>query len=129
MKITITGRVPSKKNSKQIIPYRGRYIIVPSSDYKKWHKTAAAQVNDLNLVQVEHVDRMTLNFYAPDRRATDLTNKAESIMDLLVDCGVIKDDNWFVVRDIRLVLGGVDPGNPRVEVEIVCAQVAVGTLV
>ena len=33
----------------------------------------------------------------------DLTNKAESVMDLLVDYGVLKDDCWTVVPALGLV--------------------------
>ena len=39
-------------------------------------------------------------------------------MDLLVDAGVLPDDNWFVVDTALLKFGGVDKENPRVEVEI-----------
>lgn len=52
------------------------------------------------------------------KRKADLTNKAESIMDALVDAGVLEDDNWFVCGDIRLLFGGIDRLNPRAEVEI-----------
>ena len=52
------------------------------------------------------------------RRRGDLTNKAESVMDLLVDCKVIEDDNWFSVPRVNLIFGGVDRTNPRAEVTI-----------
>ena len=48
----------------------------------------------------------------------DLSNKAESIMDLLVDNGVIEDDNWFEVPALASTFGGVDKANPRAEVVI-----------
>lgn len=48
----------------------------------------------------------------------DLTNKAESVMDLLVDCGIIVDDSWQVVEKLTLRIGGIDKKNPRVVVEI-----------
>ena len=61
--------------------------------------------------------QISIKIYAPDKRKADLTNKAESIMDLLVDNGKIEDDNWFVIGDIRLLFGGVDKVNPRAEIE------------
>lgn len=62
---------------------------------------------------------MVLTFFAPDKRATDLSNKAESVMDLLVDNRVIEDDNWFVCPDLHLKFGGVDTLKPRCEIEII----------
>jgi len=49
----------------------------------------------------------------------DLTNKAESIMDLLVDMEVLQDDNWSVVPELRLKFGGVDKHNSRAEIFLV----------
>ena len=58
-------------------------------------------------------------FFAPDRRASDLSNKWESIADLLVDNMIIMDDNWYEVPRVVLMFGGVDKDNPRVEIEII----------
>ena len=58
-------------------------------------------------------------FYFPDKRRADLTNKAESIMDLLVDAGIIEDDNANVCPEVLLRFGGVDRERPRVEVSLV----------
>lgn len=40
-------------------------------------------------------------------------------MDLLVDCGILPDDNWYICGDIRLKFGGVDAQNPRTEITII----------
>ena len=58
------------------------------------------------------------NNFPADKRKADLTNKAESIMDLLVDTKIIEDDNWFIINNINLKFGGVDTKNPRAEIEI-----------
>jgi hypothetical protein len=63
-------------------------------------------------------EAILITFYPPDRNAGDLTNKAESIMDLLVDMEILEDDNWFICSDIHLKFGGVDKQNPRAEIEI-----------
>lgn len=52
--------------------------------------------------------RVELEFTFLTRHKADLTNKAESVMDLLVDSGVIEDDNHFVVERLSLVSLGVD---------------------
>ena len=55
-------------------------------------------------------------FYPRTRRAADLTNKAESIMDFLVDNGFIIDDNWFECPLVVLRFVEVSPDNPHVDV-------------
>ena len=61
---------------------------------------------------------MNIYFYFPDNRIADLTNKAESIMDLLVDNKIIKDDNWRIIPELFLKSCGVNKQNPRAEIEI-----------
>lgn len=123
--ITLLGRVPSKKNSKQIVPLRGRYIIISSELFKDWHNKQYPVIKAW--MRNESGSRqfplsgvaVVVTIFAGDRRKGDLTNKAESIMDLLVDCGALVDDNWFEVGDIRLKFGGVDKFNPRATISIV----------
>ena len=64
------------------------------------------------------MSEVQLEFYFPDNRACDLTNKAESILDLLVDCKVIVDDKWQVIPRVFLDSAGVDMDNPRVIIHI-----------
>lgn len=89
---------------------------LPSNKHRTWHKEASLQL--IGIKPHHEITNVMIQFYAPDRRKTDLTNKAESIMDLLVDCGVIADDNWFEIPSISLSCDGVDPKNPRAEITI-----------
>lgn len=97
---------------------RGRTpILLPSQSYQTWHKDASNQlVSYKNKGQEFHSVHCV--FYAPDKRPFDLTNKAESIMDLLVDNKIIQDDNCYVLENVVLLFGGVDRENPRVEIEL-----------
>jgi len=111
--ITLLGSTPSKKNSK-IISCRGsRPLLFPSSKYTAWHKDAMLQLTGQKVITAKV---FTLVFYAGDNRKFDLTNKSESIMDLLVDGGLIEDDNYSVVKELCLRFGGVDKNNPRCEI-------------
>ena len=47
----------------------------------------------------------------------DSDNQLSSILDTLVDAGIIEDDNWKVIP-VKLILDDYDKGNPRVELEI-----------
>lgn len=59
-----------------------------------------------------------ITVYFPDKRKSDLTNKVESIMDLLVDCWIIADDNHIVVHTLFLYSGWIDKDNPRTNIDI-----------
>jgi Holliday junction resolvase RusA-like endonuclease len=115
--LTITGDVPSKKNSKQIVYVKQRPLVIPSSNYTKWHKQALSQLLGQKPITTP-IERVDLTFYPSTKRRADATNKAESAMDLLVDAGIIEDDNWFVIPEVRTKLGEVDRQNPRVQIEI-----------
>ncbi len=114
MKIIIYGNTPSKKNSK-IISCRGnRPCLFPSSKYTDWHKDALLQIKGKGNIKT---DKITLTFYAGDNRKFDLTNKAESIMDTLVDAGLIEDDNYSIISELCLKFGGVEKNQARCEIE------------
>lgn len=118
-KITIFGRIPSKKNSK-IMVCRGKFpILLPSKAHSDWHK-------EQSLLLKKHIPKETIkecsiiaHFYAPDNRATDLSNKWESVGDLLVDNNILEDDNWKVIKDLHLIYKGLDKKNPRCEITII----------
>lgn len=121
MKLVIYGRIPSKKNNKKIIPFKGRYIIVSSTAYEEWHKVAGGQIyHQLSGQSRQPYDScdIRVTMFAPDKRRADLSNKCESVLDLLVDCRVLADDSWFIVKRLDLVFGGVDKLSPRAEIEI-----------
>ena len=113
--ITLHGRIPSKKNSK-IMVCRGKFpMLLPSQKYTEWHKDATSQLS--GRCDIIKSNKLKLTFYPPDKRPADLSNKTESIMDLLVDCGLIEDDNWYIVSELTLIFGGTDKENPRCEIE------------
>jgi len=118
IKVVLKGRIPSKKNSRIVFVKNGRLMNLPSKDYVKWHKLASEQVSGIPKWETDGISKVELSIWAPDKRASDLTNKAESVMDLLVDNGIIKDDNWWIVNRVELIFKGVDRANPRCEVLI-----------
>jgi Holliday junction resolvase RusA-like endonuclease len=105
---TIYGRIPSKKNSR-ISTRSGRTF--PSKQYTAWHKDASKQL--LGIKPIEANTPITFVIYPPDNRSGDLSNKFQSIEDLMKDVGIIEDDNWYVLSDIHMMFGEVDKKNPR----------------
>ncbi len=124
---TILGKIPSKKNSKRLFSGKSRttgkmrVFVMPSSAYEAWHFVAlqALKMTPKSHGTLEKVTQVNLTFFPHDRRLFDLSNKCESVMDLLVDAGILSDDNYSVVPRVALLIGEVDKENPRCEVEIV----------
>ena len=117
MKIVLLGDVPSKKNSRITVRSTGRGF--PSKNYQQWERNQLKQVAGIpQLVSKDSPASIEIRMFPSTRRAGDLTNKAESVNDLLVKAGIIEDDNWFVLRGVSLQFGGVDKENPRVEIEV-----------
>ena len=119
--IVIKGKIPSKKNSRSIFLMKGRLMNLPSKDYRDWHKQASQQLEMQKPSLFEEGlsklgKEILIILYAHDLRKYDLTNKAESIMDLLVDCGFLEDDNYTCVSKITIQFGGLDRENPRAEI-------------
>lgn len=113
-KIIIYGSTPSKKNSKIISCKGNRPCLFPSSKYTTWHKDALKQVAGKKRITTTE---LTITFFASDNRKFDLTNKAESIMDTLVDAGLLEDDNYSIISDLHLKFGGVEKDQARCEIE------------
>lgn len=116
--LKLEGRIPSKKNSKQIGIINNKPRIFSSKNYKIWQQEQSWKIARFRpSIPVEKCE-IVLSFFAPDKRSADLTNKAESVMDLLVDNAFLKDDNWFVVTELTLKFAGVFREKPGVKIEI-----------
>lgn len=118
MTLTIFGRVPSKKNSKRIVQTSSRPRLISSDAYLAWHEEQMLRIKRHKPKQPIPAAHVAITFFAGTRRKFDLSNAAESVMDLLVDAGILADDSYDVVPRLLLTYGGLDPSNPRVEVEL-----------
>jgi len=137
--IIFPRETPSKKNSTTIKVVRGRVLHFPSTNFLDWHKAQIQNLKDtgssFNVVDKKYVQTTRLHppykikiiLFPGTLRAGDLTNKAESLMDFLVDIGMIEDDNWFVNPDNRLLFGYVDKLNPRAKVTIISQDAPINT--
>ena len=116
-KIVLLGQVPSKKNSR-INTRSGRSF--PSKRYSEWHKSASEQLKALISISPRgDSEKVTINymFYVQDLRRRDVSNMIESINDLFVDMGIVKDDDW---QHVKIGEGDaeLDRNNPRAEIII-----------
>lgn len=118
-KFTITGETPSKKNSKRWAQRGSRRVLLPSENHEAWHQDAGYQLKrQARPSSPIALASVAVDLYPGTARKGDLTNKAESIMDLLVDVGVLEDDNWHAVPKLTLRMRSIDRGNPRAEITV-----------
>lgn len=116
MEINITGDVPSKKNSRNLFVKNGRIINIPNKRYKEWLDDSLMQCQSLKnahsgSLPIEKAERLIITIYPSNKRKFDLDNRLGSIMDFLVDLGIITDDNYTVVPDIRISIGETRKNN------------------
>lgn len=101
MRLVLDGETPSKKNSRIVLP-NGKNI--PGKKYREWHDKAMmqarAQFEKAGGAVFSVAVEVSLTFVHGDLRRRDCDNGTSSILDLLVDSGVLLDDNWQIVRRI-----------------------------
>lgn len=124
-KFTILGAPRVKKNTQRAIVSVNRRTgkryprIVQTPAYKAWKSGAIPQIN-LQKPQFE-IDRpvnLKCIFYMDTNSKVDLSALYEGIQDELVDCGVLSDDNYTIVRSHDGSRVYVDKANPRMEITI-----------
>ena len=86
----------TKKNSQQIITIKGRPMIIPSSAYKKYEKEALRNMGSHD-TPIDYPVNVECHFYMATRRRVDLTNLLECADDVLVNAGVLADDNSNII--------------------------------
>lgn len=118
IKLWIPGRIPSKKNSKQITKNRR---IISSKKYLGWEKERLEELKGIAPVPWDCVS-IEIHVFFPDRRRADLSNKTESLMDLLTLAKIIPDDNWTVINSLHMYTQGVSKENPGALIVITKAK-------
>ena len=113
----LTGETPSKKNNR-IGLRSGKNI--PSERYQKWKKAKHIELLHQGIVCPPLEKPLTIEFffYHTDNKTRDTDNQISSILDLLKDAKVIKDDNWKIVRRISAVALLTQSKEPSVNVVI-----------
>ena len=108
----------TKKNSQRIVVRNGKPCILPSEKYKEY-EGAALWFIPKRITPIDFPVNIKCVFYMPNHRPCDLTNHLESIDDVMVKAGLLKDDNYKILasHDGSRVL--VDKDKPRTEVEII----------
>lgn len=118
MNITIELAPITKKNHSQIIKAKGRLMVIPSKQYRDYEKACADYIPQMPFHMFDCPVNVKCVFYMPTRRRVDLVNLEQSVLDILVKYGILKDDNSNIVvsMDGSKVLYSKE--FPRTEIEI-----------
>lgn len=117
MKYTLYGRPITKKNSQRIIK-AGKYRkIIPSERYKIYEKDCLYQLKQKPRAEGGPWN-MRCVYYMPTRHRVDLVNLLEATCDILVEAGIIEDDNRKIIASHDGSRVMYDKGNPRVEITL-----------
>ena len=111
----ISGVVPSKKNSR-INTGSGKSF--PSERFTEWHRRCTSELfpQRAGLKTISQPVSLSVRFTHADARRRDSDNMLSSVLDLLVDCRILLDDDWKIVRRISVV--NVQGGEPSCRIEI-----------
>ena len=118
MKFTVPLPPITKKNHQQIRRnFRtGKPFVAQSEQYIQYEKDAMWFIPKGECI--DYPVNVKCLFYMPTKRLCDLTGHLQSIDDIMVKAGLLKDDNYTIIEchDGSRVL--YDKDNPRTEVEI-----------
>lgn len=117
LEFTIGIEPITKKNHGQIVYAGGRPRMIPSKQYLQYEKDCAPFIPRLDK-PIDYPVTVSAHFYKSTRRAYDLVNALQALLDILVKYGVLADDNANVVFSVDGSRAGYCKEFPRTEVEI-----------
>lgn len=119
LKFTIPLPPITKKNSQRIIINRktNKPMIIPSKQYKQYSKDCGYFIKRPRR-PIDVPVNVKAIYYMPNKRKADITNLHEALHDILVEYGVLKDDNYNIIAATDGSRVKIDRKNPRTEVEI-----------
>ena len=120
LQIVVPGQPVTKKNSQQILVNKktGRPFVSPSKQYKQYKSACAEYLSEIVDTPIDYPVQVTCVYYMPTRRRVDLTNLMEATHDILVDYGILEDDNCRIVQSVDGSRVDYDKDNPRVDITI-----------
>lgn len=120
MQFTIAGAPRTKKNGSRIVIQGCARRIIPSAAYLDYAESSLWQLRRANRPKEPIATPVNVRciYFMPTARRVDLVNLLEATCDILVDAGILADDNSDIVasHDGSRVL--IDRVRPRVEITI-----------
>lgn len=97
VELVLEGSVPSKKNNRRLWESNGRQMSAPSKKYTAWQNDVMQQVRTQTRERFYKPVSIEVIIYFATLGKADLDNRLTSILDMLVECFVLRDDNWLDV--------------------------------
>ena len=109
VELTLEGSIPSKKNSR--INLRSG-VSIPSTKFTQWQDSAIWQVRQQTRERFFDPVYIEVVIYFGTKGRADLDNRLTSILDMLVDSLVLRDDKWQDVPKLTVsaVYRKAEPG-------------------
>lgn len=114
----------TKKNHHRIVTVtdkrtgRKKQVLIPSEQYIRFRKDCGWFIKPVTDNPIDSPVNVKYLFYMNTMRIVDLLNLCEGMDDILVDYGVLKDDNCKIVVSHDGSRVYYDKENPRIEIEI-----------
>ena len=118
MNLVILGDPRTKKNSQRLIRAGLKTIPIYSKAYEQYRDDFLRQVTGSKKRGIAFPVNVCCTYYMRTRRLVDLVNLIEATNDLLVESGVLADDNSSVIVGHDGSRVYYDRQNPRVEIII-----------
>lgn len=110
----------TKKNHGRIVMC-GRYPkLLPSEAYERYTKAAIPLLQTVRRTTgtIDYPVNLKCVFYLDKRRKGDLVGYLQAVQDVLVEAGILADDNRNIVASVDGSAVLYDKANPRTEVKI-----------
>lgn len=122
MQFTVYGHPYVKKSNQRVGWNRrtNRPIKFDTPSYKQWHNDALKQLAVIKKPElpIDYPVNLQCRFYMSTKGRVDLSALYEGIQDVLVEVGVLADDNSRIVTSHDGSGVAYDKQNPRIEVTI-----------
>lgn len=137
IQIVVDGQPYVKKSNQRIHWRGGRQIKVNTPSYNRWHKKAIEQLAEkgydpnfkikrksspLLKGKITYPVNLQCRFYMQTAGRVDLSALYEGIQDLLVEVGLLDDDNYKIVASHDGSGVEKDAAHPRIEVLITAKE-------
>ena len=116
--IWLPGDPRTKKNSQQIRRRGDRHWIAPSEAYRTYAGACSFMIPSKMRLHIDHPVNVQCVYHMATRRKVDLVNLLEATLDILVEAGVLADDNSRIAASHDGSRVQYDRDNPGVEIII-----------
>ena len=93
LRLWLPGDPRTKKNSQQIHVRGSRRWIAPSEAYRQYAADCALRIPSAARLHIDRPVNVQCVYHMATRRKVDLVNLLEATLDILVEAGVLADDN------------------------------------